>query len=183
MRLQPRPEALSVSTVTIRGQRNGLVEVMHESDGGEKILASGWVGHSRCKDLPHRGSSVASGRLGGQSPPPAPLKSPQTVLAGPPRKSACKYPARVVARFCLAPQSTSGNWLEPAISEGLVHAESVKLYTAEADLRLRSSQDLPEAQRRVLSHPRQSQVLGSGRREEALDELSDTVEVGMADAA
>jgi hypothetical protein len=47
--------------------------------------------------------------------------------------------SRVVARFCLAPPLTSGNRRTAAVPERVVHAESVKLYTVETDLKPRSS--------------------------------------------
>lgn len=59
----------------------------------------------------------------------------------------------VVARFHLAPPPTSVNRRESALPAGLVHAESVKLYTAIADLRLRSSRHHLERQKGVLGDP------------------------------
>jgi hypothetical protein len=83
--------------------------------------------------------------------PPDPRSSARPAPAGPaalgprtPRTCPCDCPlchfaGGVVARFCLAPPPTSGNRMKAALAKRLVHAESVKLYTAATDLRLRSS--------------------------------------------
>lgn len=71
---------------------------------------------------------------------PAPaLRSLKIGLLVQPCNSLCNNPGGVVARFGFAPPPTSGNRPEPDIPLGPVHAESVNLYMAEVDLKLRSS--------------------------------------------
>ena len=74
------------------------------------------------------------GLLGLLLRPSKAFTSGRIALQEQPGNSLRNNPGGVVARFHLAPPPTSVNRIKPVLPARLVHAESVKLYTAETDL-------------------------------------------------